>query len=898
MVRRAKTKNLITLLSGALVAVFACIIGFTFSGVSFTNIYNTNPQPTAYAANQQLEVVNDTLTTPIPFGNSSQGYNISIQYAVDYDFDLRLAYTLTWSGGSSTDNVILTFANRDDYIVSYSTHYIKKTSDNIITYELVTEYTETYPENVYRVSETHVETKPEDWLTDYSNYYLFDGYSFVQVKEKPQETDAFPSNVYTISVTSVPTKPKDWASGFIYKASSISAGTGKLNIITGVEFVDVNDATYLGQTLTINVTAEMYKADQKAYDSDHPLAIEDYTASDTWLMYRSGTSITGAYVMMYNYHYDYDHGIEYPNPRGAYVKDVTASGTVTISNPDWLGGNRAYGGVGAYIITGNSSVYLTARVTGIWRNPSVDAQESNTPDLAYENNIKFNYATDLTKRWSHSSWDETTKLFETRNYSHYIPANTTCYIEIIDSIEITSVSMPSADYSGYRLVTNSIQLNGSSFTGKLSTGTISTGTANSNTAYTNTISVVNTSTYSNILTDIVNSESYQDFETNVTFINNTASPYTLSSIGLGLNYRVSNGLNGFDYDTNASTVTRPEETSESANNLFNDANGRGANYTITGDMFDYLDENTPADTLVKKLTNTTYVLAPYSSVTVISSFKVPGYIIKKVTKDLVGDNNTTKEYDLWLEVNPSVNAEVASNISADISVEAVQSGSTVVFYAKNNTNTTLSIGSMIVNAYSYSYSFDTVNDKPSDWDYAYWKYFETANINNPVTNPEKTWNQTTVYSLSKSTSTLLNNVTISNKTLQPNEMIKIAEANGSIGQGVSIQLVSVTGSSSAPSTPMLINAGTANAMIVNFDSTNSYYVRFSGTYAGTDTTNIQTSNDGYNYYIGVLRPGQILSVPMSETGTIDAEQYVPATAYTETETISSWDTSLFENYFK
>ncbi len=797
MIRRAKTKNLITLLSGALVAVFACIIGFTFSGVSFTNIYNTNPQPTAYAANQQLEVVNDTLTTPIPFGNSSQGYNISIQYAVDYDFDLRLAYTLTWSGGSSTDNVILTFANRDDYIVS---------------------------------------------------------------------------------------------DGYIYKASKITAGTGKLNIITGVEFVDVNDATYLGQTLTINVTAEMYKADQKTYNSDHPLAIEGDTASDTWLMYRSGTSITGAYVMMYNYHYDYDHGIEYPNPRGAYVKDVTASGTVTISNPDWLGGNRAYGGVGAYIITGNSSVYLTARVTGIWRNPSVDAQESNTPDLAYENNIKFNYATDLTKRWTHSSWDETTKLFETRNYSHYIPANTTCYIEIIDSIEITSVSMPSADYSGYRLVTNSIQLNGSSFTGKLSTGTISTGTANSNTAYTNTISVVNTSTYSNILTDIVNSESSQDFETNVTFINNTASPYTLSSIELGLNYRVSNGLNGFDYDTNASTVTRPEETSESANDLFNDANGRGANYTITGDASSYL-----VSAGVKKLTNTTYVLAPYSSVTVISSFRVGAGIVKEITKGLVGDNNTTKEYDLWLEVNPSVTASVTSNVSADISVEAMQSGSKVVFYAKNNTNTTLSIGSMIVNAYSYSYSFDTVNDKPSDWDYAYWKYFETANINNPVTNPNKTWNQTTVYSLSKSTSTLLNNVTISNKTLQPNEMIKIAEANGSISRGISIQLVSVTGSSSAPSIPMLINAGTANAKIVNFDSTNSYYVRFSGEYAGTDTNNIQTSN-GYNYYIGVLRPGQILSVPMSgNTGAIDVEQYYSDVEYTTS--ISSWNHSLYQDYF-
>ena len=185
MLRRAKTKNnLIYILSGILVTVFVCIVGIAFAGPTFTNYYTNNPQSSAYAANQQVVVVNDTLSTPIPFGLTGQGYEVSIQYSVSYDFDLRLKYSLEWTGDKDYNNVILTFANRDDYIVDGS---------------------------------------------------------------------------------------------YIYKASSVPAGSGDLTIITGVEFLNPDDSTYVGQTLTIKIDeVKFYKSYTKTENGDTSFDADKY----------------------------------------------------------------------------------------------------------------------------------------------------------------------------------------------------------------------------------------------------------------------------------------------------------------------------------------------------------------------------------------------------------------------------------------------------------------------------------------------------------------------------------------------------------------------------------------------------------------------------------------------
>jgi hypothetical protein len=125
---------------------------------------------------------------------------------------------------------------------------------------------------------------------------------------------------------------------------------------------------------------------------------------------------------------------------------------------------------------------------------------------------------------------------------------------------------------------------------------------------------------------------------------------------------------------------------------------------------------------------------------------------------------------------------------------------------------------------------------------------------------------------------------------------------------------------------MLINAGSESAYIINNSVDKSYYIRFTGTYSGTDSTHFEdvtVSKNGetvtYNYYIGILRPGQILNVPMSAAGEMSAadivetkyektiidkngeEQVVETTEYSAEQLINAgWDSSIvaiFTNLF-
>lgn len=808
MMRKAKTnKNLITILSGIVVAVFASIVMLTYCAFGFLNTYTSGRQPGLYAANQQLKVVNDTLVNPIRYGVSSQGYNISIQYAIDYDFDLKLSYSLSWSNGANTDNVILTFANRDDYIV--------------------------------------------------------DDYVYGQDKDS-----------------------------YIYKASKITAGSGLLNIITGVSFVKYDDSTYQGATLTINVRAEMYKADKLTYNENHPLYEVGSMASEKWKDYRSN-NITNPYAIVYNYAYDYAHGAVYPNDYGTYVKNINASEQVT--SYDWLGGNRSYAGVGLFIFTGTSDVYLTARVAGIWRQPQEASQTDGNIDLAFENNIKYNYA----DNWDHSFWDASTKLYETRTFRYKLEAGKTFYIPVVESIEITSVKLKDADYSNYRAVTNVIQINGSSFIGRLSHGEISNGEVVSTiSAYTpSKVSIVNISKYNNNY--INNTEVNKLFETSVTYINNTNQDITITA-NYGLSYRVSNGLDGFDTDDDLGTITRPEELGYTDLELFRDITGKGVNYTITGNATSYLAKNGAVEyknTL--DANNKNIVLPAYSSITKLTAYQVDADIIDSVSKVLLGlDENDTnnKRYDLWLEVNPSWSLADNNPTKANVSLEIKENDGKIELYAKNNTNKKLTSVNVGYNVYTYEYDFISFRNKPADWDYAYWSYYNSMNINDPVVVKNVNWDTTpkpTFYAMSTISVSLMKG-NQSDLTLLPNEIKLIASYTGEIDNEIYVQLTSLTNTENVPNGVELINAGNANSMIVNFSDTNSYYVRFDGTLTSAQD-NITTA-EGYNYYIGILRPHQVLSIPTSTAMTLDAIVYNAGESYTTT--LSSWQYSVYDEYFR
>ena len=121
--RKAKTNKLIIILSALLGVVFAFSVGYTFAAALMKFEYTSNPKSTqAYLGNNQMVLINSTKTNPIPFGANANNVEIAIEYSLSTleDFDFRIEYSLSWSGGASKNNVILNFANRDNLIVDES----------------------------------------------------------------------------------------------------------------------------------------------------------------------------------------------------------------------------------------------------------------------------------------------------------------------------------------------------------------------------------------------------------------------------------------------------------------------------------------------------------------------------------------------------------------------------------------------------------------------------------------------------------------------------------------------------------------------------------------------------------------------------------------------------------
>ena len=124
---KAKTKlNRVLYLLAMLGVVFAFSIGSTYAAIAFSLNTGSNLLSTAsYLAKQENVIINDTSTTPIAFGLGGRSSEVSIQYSYSYDFDIRIQYSLSWSNGKSTDNVILRFADRDSFIVDNNYIYYK-----------------------------------------------------------------------------------------------------------------------------------------------------------------------------------------------------------------------------------------------------------------------------------------------------------------------------------------------------------------------------------------------------------------------------------------------------------------------------------------------------------------------------------------------------------------------------------------------------------------------------------------------------------------------------------------------------------------------------------------------------------------------------------------------------
>lgn len=826
--KRAKTnKKIFTIFSAILGVVFAFLTGVTYCASSLNLRYETHPKQTsAYMGNQQYYVINDTASTlsPVVFGPGAHNFEIAIQYSFAYDFDLRVKYSMLWSNGASTDNVILNFADRDNVI---------------------------YDEE------------------------------------------------------------------FIYVTKTIPAGSGKVTLITGCEFIDVNDvATYRGARLTISVgdsDVSIYKS-QTSYSESNPLYKTAKTtkstqsvASQAWLQCKKNevsSESTDAYMMLYNYRRDYKHGVPFPGAKTAYKKSIVETENVkSVSNAIWGGGNSYYAGTGLYVIAGSTPLKLEIQVGGIWRT-------SGATELATENNIQYNYTDNWTfSKYSTNAYTQDTGLWEIRTFNYTIPAKTAdkpaYYIDILDSIEITSARGSATILSSdYHLVTNHIIINPSSANAKTYTydktedDLIRYDLIKTNEKITTTkpdytsdlISVVNTTKYEKGLYDTFNKgrSEQQFFDGNITLINNTSVTQSVT-VSYVLHYHISNAKTKL-YDANKDRAvdlidrTTIDPKPYSPQDAFDSDEDNLAVNTL------YYTYKSTSDALAE-VSSASVKIAPYSSVNVLSRYAVGSGLTEELIHPTNGfdDSKTTdvvEYYDAWTYLVPTLSTPVevstdsssdTTSVKTDLLLETTQTAVQTVLSLKNNTNqavTGLEISKLSVREYKKTIGSVEENE-PNDWKSSYWKYCDASGntaeqtfVANTYKLVTETYTDTgvTIYYNNSGGFFLQNNKIVDTKdektVLLPGESIMIATI-----ATTEPLIVSATCTASNVTTPNdieIINDGTSNAHLVNYTE-NSYLIRFSVVVTGA---HIETFSNK-SYYIGVLRPGQILNISMSSNATVE-----------------------------
>ena len=826
MIKTKTKKKILTIFSAILGAVFALLTGITYCASSLSLSYGMNGLSTsAYIGNQQFQIINDTTNNPIPYGIGVHNFEVALQYSVSYDFDISVKYALSWSGTDSTeDNVVLHFANRDNII-----------------------YDESY----------------------------------------------------------------------IFLAESVTAGSGKITLITGAEFIDLAGKNYDKQTLTITIldsNVKIYKA-QTTYSLTHPLATEatQSTAGQAWIRHKinsTSTTTTNAYAMVYNFRRNYAMGIEYPKLETAYEKPVATEEvkngeTVTqeigrVYGPTWSGGNRYYAGTGLYVIAGSTDIELEIQVGGIWRT-------LDKVDISSENNIQYNYS----DNWD---WKEysSNNLWDIRTFKYKIPAKSAYYIDVLESIEITCAAGSITNFTGYHLVTNQIIINPlqtnkveisySETNGKLITYTpiSSNGTATGKTSYNDetldrSISIINTTQYNNGLYDTYNngSESLQTFAGNITLINNTADT-RLVTIDINLYFHINNAgvtlyaktgdnayLRAIDLiDRATTTIYKPQDafnaTKSEVSTLY-------YSYTGTCDALSAINDQTG-------VTSVSIKLAPYSSASVVSSYIVTktlkDFLITSATETGFDDPSTTDRieyFDAWTYLIPEISvSETVSTVGDDESVkthlmlETTQTSTETVISVKNNTNNTVTgieLQNLVIKEY-YEAVQNTetkyLESIPYDWNASYWKYYDKDNNqldSVPATFQENTyWLKTKIYSSIDNSSIDYLDSFNSSTTLLPGESIQVATV-------ATANKIYISGTCSAtsvvvPSEVTIINNGTKNPYIVNYNSSTSYYLRVGAKLSETDFPDFVVQGD-YSYYIGILRPGQIIKLSFESATEIE-----------------------------
>lgn len=668
----------------------------------------------------------------------------------------------------------------------------------------------------------------------------------------------------------------------IYYRDTVAAGTGKLPIIVGVDFVDNYNTNYYGAKLTINIkNVEIAKANDTLDTSGIAgTAYAEYQARKA-----ASYSTANAFAVVYNPTDKGSYQPKAPVGKTAFATTTSSSGGTSITTTSKLYGNKNYVGLGAYIITGSSSINLVAKVVGSW---VVDTGKTTDPTSANinTNTIKYNYSSG----WVGESYDAGTIVQEIRTFQYTIPAHTAMYIDIIDSVEmITRGMLAAANYTDFHIKTDLLlnsdtQLN---FENGIATTTITTKTL-SGTSYSTSLpsqdySVVNSSKYDAALYNVTTGGA-QTYKTQIKVINNTASKLTVAA-SYQLKAYISNGNSTADY---------------------------GKIYDFGDESHWDRDEYSYTSSITVGTHNASQIIAPYSAMTICTSFTVPNDMVAK----LVAANAAYSGKDVWIELVPQITPAASTADDTQLVLETVISGTTAKLYAKNVSSNALTSLSLDLKYSRYSTQTNmvatTLSTEPANWKKEYWKYYvnnsnsyqQVNEVNNPTSNGDGTTSIKTASMPSFVAGTYYTNsgwigatsyTTTSSDIVNPGEKVLLGSLTITASQTYDFSDYTLTGSVATASDVNLVNETTGKAYIKNNSTTKSYYIRFSSSVNFADTTKANFMQDGsFWYFYGLIRPGQVIPINITAGDSqISIEAVEDATGSLPSQ-ISDWPTSVVE----
>lgn len=679
----------------------------------------------------------------------------------------------------------------------------------------------------------------------------------------------------------------------IYYRDTVAAGTGKLPIIVGVDFVDNYNSNYYGAKLTINIKKVEIAKTNESLD-------QTGIAGEAYAQYQArklaSYSTANAYAVVYNQTNKGSYQPKAPVGKTAFETKTSTSGSTSVTTTSKLFGNKNYVGLGAYVITGSSPINLVAKVIGSW---VVDTGKTTDPSSANinTNTIKYNYSSG----WIGESYDVGTIVQEIRTFQYTIPAHTAMYIDIIDSVEmITRGMLAAANYTDFHIETDLLlnsdtQLN---FENGLATSTITTktlsGTSYSTNLPTQDYSVVNSSKYDAALYNVTTGGA-QTYKTQIKVINNTASKMSVSA-SYSLKAYISNGNSTADYQPAAGSTPAKD----------------GNPFEFDDESHWDRDEYSYTSSITVGAHNTSQVIAPYSAMTICTSFTVPNDMVAK----LVAAKAAYSGKDVWIELVPTITPATSTAADTQLVLETVVSGTTAKLYAKNVSSNALTSISLNLKYSRYSTQANmtstTLSTEPANWKKEYWKYYvsnsgsykQVNEVNNPTTNSDGSTSIKTASMPTFAAGTYYTNsgwiganayTTTSSAIVNPGEKVLLGSLTITASQTYDFSDYTLTGSVATASDVNLVNETTGSAFIKNNSTTKSYYIRFSSSASFTDTTKSNFFQDGSFWYLyGLIRPGQVIPINITALDSQISIEAVEDTTGSLPTQISTWPTTVVE----